>query len=106
MTERELQIKCLKYLDAVGIFAWRNNTQGIRGPNGRRCTNPAKGSPDILGILPTGTLLGIEVKKPGGKLSEDQIQWLAKAKANNATVLVVDNFEELVNYLSKIRLTR
>ena len=40
------------------------------------------------------------------KLSEDQIQWLAKAKANNATVLVVDNFEELVNYLSKIRLTR
>lgn len=49
------------------INCWRNNT-GRKG----NVSFGMVGSSDILGIMTGGRFLAIEVKKPGGKLSEAQ----------------------------------
>jgi len=70
LTETNIQRQILDYLARVGVMAWRNNT-GRRGG----VQFGAKGSPDILGVLPGGRALGIEVKKPGEKATPDQLAW-------------------------------
>ena len=46
------------------------------------------GSPDILGILPGGKLLGVELKTASGKLSAEQSEWIARARAIGALIIV------------------
>lgn len=72
---------------------------GRRVAGGIRVKSDQKGSPDILGILPDGRLLGIELKAPGKKPTKDQIDWLAIAKANNAFVFWSDNFDDVIKNL-------
>ena len=44
------------------------------------------GAPDIIGILPDGRFLGIEVKIPKGRVSEDQEAFRAAAIRSGALV--------------------
>ncbi len=56
------------------FFVWKNNTTGIKKPNGSYIPSQSKGSSDLLGIAPNGQFLAIEVKRPDGsyKATEDQ----------------------------------
>jgi len=57
------------------IVFWMNASVGIRGRknNSRYQRN---GTADILGILPGGRILAIEVKAPKGKLTDEQVAFL------------------------------
>jgi len=59
----------------LGVFCWRNQS-GVIPIQGKEKTRyihaSAKGSPDILGILPYGKCFGLEVKTPRGKVSAAQ----------------------------------
>ena len=69
MTEKEVENQILDWLKSVGIMAWKNQSVGIfdqkrgiyRKPNNK---HHIKGTSDVLGILPGGRLLAIEIKKP------------------------------------------
>lgn len=69
--ETPVQSEILRRLQQLGVVAWRNPTQGqIRwgaDGNGLLTGAPAVGLADILGILPGGKALMVEVKKPGWK---------------------------------------
>ena len=60
------------------------------------------GMPDILGVLPDGRLLAIEVKAPGGHVSSIQMQTLTELKNSRAKVCVLVNPEKLSPWLVAI----
>ncbi len=53
------------------------------------------GCPDILGQLPDGRLLAVEVKRPGGRVRPEQAAFLERARAGGAAAGVVTSLEEL-----------
>lgn len=101
--EKVIQKQILDYLLAKGYFVWRQNQGGIpTGKGGFRRFNGLPGLPDICGLLggpPMAGLnipdmgpyyafrdgwprfLGIEVKRPGGKLRPEQAAFIEKATA-------------------------
>ncbi|OQA61445.1 MAG: VRR-NUC domain protein [Candidatus Atribacteria bacterium ADurb.Bin276] len=55
-----------------------------------------KGIPDIIGVLPGGKALLIEIKRIGGKVSEEQKSFLENAKALGAKAFVARSVEDLM----------
>lgn len=79
--ESEILKQCLQYLRLRGIVCWRVNSGAVAGEHkGKRRFvrfNTMPGCSDILGLLPpSGRLLAIECKRPGGKATPDQLQFL------------------------------
>jgi Holliday junction resolvase len=54
----------------------------------------SKGIADIVGCLPDGTFLGIEVKRPNGKATELQDLWIKDKLKSNAICFVAHSVEE------------
>jgi hypothetical protein len=74
--EKIIQKQILQFLSAYGIFVFRINTTGVFDPKRKVFRSLSgfsmKGVADILGILPGGRFLAIEVKTLKGKQSLDQ----------------------------------
>lgn len=105
LTETQIQKQILDYLATIRIFAWRNNTRSVR-VGGRLMHFGHRGSPDILGVLPGGTLLAIEVKKPGEEPSDPQKEFLSRLSAAGARVIIADCLEDVISQVSWDRLRR
>jgi len=97
--EVDIQKAILQYLNAIRIKCWRNNNAGIFGTkNGKsfwRKGSATPGLPDIQGILQGGYSLQIEVKRPGGKLSNAQEKFLAEAVELGACAFVATSVSEV-----------
>lgn len=100
------------FLKLKGFTFWINPSMGTFDQKRGRYlahNNPykIKGVPDILGILPGGRFLGIEVKKPKvvtpngqvlqqvGRVSPEQKAFIENAKALGAKVFVASSIEEV-----------
>jgi len=76
-SEHDIQKQILDWLQLKHVFAWRNNTGAMAGSHkGKRwfVRFGKKGSPDIFAVK-DGQIFGIEVKKFGETLSDDQKSW-------------------------------
>jgi len=93
--EFEIQRAILGYLKAKKIFAKRMEIRGLH--KGRK--NPATGCPDIIGVLPNGRALMIEVKTKKGKLSEEQEDWLHASADAGALVVIATSLDDVINAL-------
>ena len=93
--ESGVLVDSLKYLQARGIFHWRNNTGAVRVGSGRFMHFGKKGSSDILAILPGGRFLAVECKAPDGRLSLEQREFLERIRDLGGMALVVRSWEEL-----------
>lgn len=90
-TEHPVQTEILEYLALLGVEAWRNNV-GRRGG----ITFGKAGLPDILGFLPDGRFLAIEVKRPkGGRNRPKQVEFIDKAKKAGAVAFFARSVEEV-----------
>jgi hypothetical protein len=107
--EKIIQRRILTFLKEIGIYAWHNKTTGVfdkkKGIFRRPVTSfEIKGVADILGILPDGRLLAIEVKSKAGTLSEYQRQFIRQIQANNGIAFisrsVTQTFEQLKPFLT------
>ena len=94
--ETRLIKKTLDALAAIGVWAWRVNSGSWYG--GRIKGAPA-GTPDIQGILPSGTFY-LEAKMPGKELSDDQVAWHIRAADLGAHV---GTFHTVTEALSLIK---
>ena len=94
MTESEIQKEIMAYLTVRRIYHWRNNT-------GRRGTVSYGfiGSADILGILPSGQFLAIEVKTPTGIQSTDQREFAMNISINNGLYILARSVEDVIKIL-------
>lgn len=99
--EKDIQKKILIWLGLKGIFAWTNKTQGTFDPVRRvfRTSNQLKGVPDILGVLPDGRFLGIEVKRKGGIVSPEQSAFIGKASRLGALCFVAYSVDDVIQNL-------
>ena len=100
--ENHLTGSILQYLRLKGIFCWRQNNHPVFDPKTKRyrSMNGIKGVPDILGVLPDGRALGIEVKSPKGKQSPDQIVFAEEYKERGAVYLVARQIDDVINYFN------
>lgn len=100
---------CLALLEVRGIMAWRNNTGALK-VDGRLVRFGHAGSSDILGILPWGRFLAVEVKAPSipalgkspGRLSRAQSVFLLEVNRSRGVGIWVCDvmvLNDVLNYL-------
>jgi hypothetical protein len=91
MSDREqvVQREIMDWLKAKGILHWRQHLGAVR-VKGARIKNPMKGFPDIAGVMPgqAGQLFVIEVKKPDGRFSMEQVDWMNRLTAAGVVYVV------------------
>lgn len=98
MKESDIQRDCESFLKLHSFFYWRNHTAGVRFRGKGVAKSRNKGAPDIMAIK-AGVFYAIEVKKPTGVLSSDQIDWLQRADDHGAVSIVARSVEELADRL-------
>lgn len=86
---------CLKYAEAMGFEAWRNNVAHIAG----RRFNGKKGRGDILGVSPSGLMLTCECKKMDGTATKEQSEFAALVHNRGGYGCIVRSFDEFYAYL-------
>jgi hypothetical protein len=103
--EGEVQKAILDYLSVRGIFHWRVNTGAMRR-NGRLVRFGTAGVSDIIGVLPGGRILAIEVKAPKKYPTEAQKDFLAQVKAAGGVGFVAYGVEDVAEHLRIARETQ
>jgi len=108
--EKDIQRAILQYLEIKHIFHWRNNTGAYKADDDKDGASAPqvgkkksrfirfgkKGSSDIIGVLPGGRALFIEVKRPsGGSLSAAQKEFLGRARMAGALAFEARSVEEV-----------
>lgn len=94
--EKDIQAELLRYLSLRGVFCWRNNSGAAPMPSGHFVRFGSPGSADILGVLsPSGRLLGVECKRPGGKPTALQQSWMDSIKAAGGVAICASSIAQL-----------
>lgn len=115
ITESEVQTSIMDWLSLNQIFHWRQNTgffkgeyktskKGIYGGevHNRVIRFGHPGTSDILGLLPNGRFLAIEVKRPGGKPTEAQLEFIDNINANGGLAFVSDNLDKVIEIIEPL----
>jgi hypothetical protein len=101
--EHPLQNTIVAFLRFRGFYVWRQNNHAVydqkRGCY-RRNPQARLGVSDILGILPDGRFLAIEVKSARGKPSDDQRTFLQSIKDNGGIAFVARTLEDVKRELN------
>lgn len=102
--EKQIQDTIINWLLLNQIYAWRNNTgmATYETKGKKRAVRYGKtGSADILGILPDGRFLAIEVKRPGNKPTELQQQFLDDIVDRGGVAFWADSIMTVIENLKK-----
>ena len=98
LLEKHILKQILEYLPYIGIFAWRTNS-GVIFSEGRPHRMAPRGTSDIIGIMPNGLFLAIEVKKPGGVVSQFQKEFLEKITTKGGVGFVAYSLDDVIEKL-------
>lgn len=105
ISEKEIQSSVLAYLQYRKILCWRNNTGSFVRNYYNQTEQKWKqtffraghvGHSDIMGLLPDGRFLAVEVKTQTGKLSKEQKEFLDLVKANKGIAIVARSLEDII----------
>jgi len=104
--EGDIQRAILEYLSLKGYYSWRNYVGPIvhgSGKDRRMSANPARGMPDIMGIMPDGTgrLFAIEVKTKKGIVSAHQKERILALNAAGALAFIARSLDDVVIMLER-----
>jgi len=101
--ESEIQKAILDYFAHFKYTkVWRNNSgtaQVKLGKNEYWMKLAPKGTPDLIGYLPDGRFLGIEVKRPGQHATKEQQEFLDELNARGGLGFVAHSIDEVVDTL-------
>lgn len=95
-TEAAVLAACIKALALHPAVAWahRMNTGALTSGD-RYVRFGFKGCSDIIGQLMDGRFLAIEVKRPGGIVTEDQLAFLARVQDNHGLAFVAWSVDDI-----------
>ena len=85
-------------LSSHQIFCYSNATGSIKGVN-RYQVYGFVGSPDILGILPNGQYLGIEIKSGNAVQNKNQKKFQKVINENHGMYLIIHSVEEMTKWI-------
>lgn len=92
----------LGYCAQAGIFAKRRNVAGAQRVHGHFIRMGEKGQADLWGILPrSGRHWECEVKQPGEKPSDKQMEWLNNCRASGAAATWVTSLDNFVAWMEE-----
>jgi hypothetical protein len=97
--ERVIQSQILDYLRFKRIVAFRINSGMIKTESGGMVKLAPRGFSDIVGVLPGGRALFIEVKTGKNKTTEFQEIFLEEMKNQGALAFVAYSIEDCDKYL-------
>lgn len=83
MSEGDLVRAIIDALTLRGATVWRCNSGKVR-VRGAYLTLAPEGTPDVIGYTRHGRFVGIEVKLPKGRVTKEQLDWHAAARAHGA----------------------
>ena len=100
--ERDIQKTIFDYLRMKKILCFKHRNVGIfKKDTGSYIPLPfgEKGISDIIGCLPSGQFLAIEVKVKGNKPSPEQEAFILKVKAAGGKAFVAYSLEDVIREL-------
>lgn len=86
---------CLMWLKSRRIPAHKMNSGALRTERGCFIRYGFPGCPDIIGILPGGRFLGVEVKTGTGRLTEHQEAFRRTVEESGGVFVVAREIDEL-----------
>jgi hypothetical protein len=98
--ETDLVRSVLTALSQLGIWCWRVNAGRVMVA-GRAYRGSPEGTPDILGVLDSGRLFGLEVKVGAAKLRGSQRAWHERAERSGVRVAVVRTTRQAVEIVQR-----
>lgn len=103
--ERIIESEILYFLRKSKIFSWKNVTGGYFDPVRkifRKQTSPyaINGTSDILGVLPDGKFLAIEVKSKTGRPSPEQVLFIDNVTKNGGIAFIARSVEDVKDQLN------
>lgn len=106
VTEKVIETAILTYLNYLPqCFAWKNNNTGIYDPK-RGCFRKNRnkfainGVADIIGVY-RGRMLAIEVKKPGGKATKEQTDFINRINKLGGIAGVATSIDDVRQIIRK-----
>lgn len=103
-TEHDIQRTILSYLEVHRIFHYRQNSGAFTGDHKgkkRFFHFGFKGAPDIVCVI-EGRYVGIEVKGPKGKQTEDQMNFSDALRAAGGYYILARSVEEVILAIAEI----
>ena len=98
-TEAATLRACLDYLTLRRVYHWRANQGAIPCKGGYRRFTGLLGVSDVLGCLPGGRLLAVEVKSPTGRLRPAQAVFLDTVRTLGGLAIVARSVADLESAL-------
>jgi hypothetical protein len=101
--EQGIQSAILALLRAYQIVCYKHQNSGIYSVKRQNyIPSHTRGVSDIIGCLPGGGFLAIEVKRPGGKLSPEQQQFIDTINQAGGLAFVAHSVEEVQEKLKDV----
>ena len=98
VTEQDIQKSILEYLRIKKYVCFKHHSTGSTIRDGKPVfySHGEKGISDIIACSPTGAFVAIEVKKPGGRVSPEQKDFIARVQANGGIAFVAYSIEDVL----------
>jgi hypothetical protein len=94
--EQSIQRAILEYLRWRGIPCYKHQNAGLRKPDGSDIRTHTRGVSDIIGCMPeTGRFLAIGLKRPGGKATPEQQQFIDTINGAGGLAFVARSVDEV-----------
>ena len=98
--ENQIKLAICDWLSAHKIFVFQHDSVGIFDPVKKRyrisrTKYRLKGVADILGLLPTGKFIAIEVKTKSGRLTPEQEVFLDRVSENGGIAFVARSVDDV-----------
>jgi hypothetical protein len=100
--EQGIQSAILAYLRMKGIPCYKHQNAGIYR-DGRYIPSHTRGVSDIIGLLPpNGRFLAIEVKRPGGKPTQEQQNFIDAVNRAGGLAFVAFSVDDVLVVLTPV----
>lgn len=96
--EKDIQRDILYYLELKKVFHYRQNTGALATPTGGFIRYGTTGAPDIVCVI-QGKYVGLEIKRPGGRLSPGQERFAEQLKKAGGDYHVVTSLDDIFQLL-------
>lgn len=107
LSEKQIENSILEYLAMRNIYAFKVKSQGTYDVKEGRFRKPSRyykrGTADILGVLPGGRFLAIEVKSKTGRLSMHQKMFIEAVNAYGGLGFVARSIEDVEQSIKGVK---
>lgn len=107
MSESEILQQVRRAVSEIGVRVFRNNVGVLKDKQGNHVRyGLCNGSSDLIGWDSTGRFVAIEVKRPGGKITPEQQNFIDQVNKAGGIAGIVHSEEEAIALFSEPPIVR